>query len=579
MDESSKYIVKKLVKGAVRLTGATALILAGIYFFSTIKKDHSNQLKPSSSYTKVLSEEDSKNILLLNRDEIVFSEPTPFSPGDILVSGISDKTPNGLLRKVERVDSNTIYTKNATLEDALETSVFEFEISPPSGEYYLTTQKGTFKKHHKHDSLNIKSNLEDIVLLDMDRDLSTKDDQITANCEFDFHSNFNIHSIIKEHHIEMLFFENKSDLKYKIELNTNDSFKNIKKEIKVAEYNFPPFSAGLIPGTPIPFIIKPELDLYIDIEGNASPMSTSVTQTASLISRIEYHDGKWDKKGDFSESFDFSENMPYYAELKATLKPKLNFLIYGIAGPYAEANGSLQINAEEFDWELKGGLEVNLGINTEVFSERLNNKHMNIINYSKIIATGKNGVEGIGMPREEDTNTPKNLESYFFHGNELKFVKLSPRKIDLEGFNSNPGIINVKTTKNSITYKIRRLGLGEYILPGGENPRNRDLSLWIIEFKSEKDMVDFYNETKKFKKVKYPLFIKDNLSTYIQPTIEEIEDPHGPFSIKQKINYINLILDYSKRTDMKMILSSNEEESRKLLRNIKEFREEYQNKY
>ena len=50
-------------------------------------------------------------LLKAAKKEIVFSKPAPFSPGDILISGISDKTPNGLLRKVEKVDSNTIYTK------------------------------------------------------------------------------------------------------------------------------------------------------------------------------------------------------------------------------------------------------------------------------------------------------------------------------------------------------------------------------------------------------------------------------------------------------------------------------------
>jgi Tol biopolymer transport system component len=381
-------ILKKIKKGKnfIRNGLIAGLISSSLLIgCSKLKPEAKNEL---SSYTKVLSEEEIKDISAVEKDKLIFSEPVSFSPGDIIVYGISDITPDGILRKVTKIspDKKIIYTENASLEETVKNADFELEISPPSGKFSLVTEKGISEEIHKSNSLNIKFNLENVVLLDIDGDKSTKEDQIVANGDFEFHSNSFVNCIIREHSLSELSFKNKSDVEYGLKISALNTFEDIDEEIKIAQYNFPSFVAGYIPGTPVPIIIRPKLELFAGVNGSISPIETSVTQKSSIKSGICYKNGKWDKEGDFSTSFKFSPpNTPEISDLKGYIKPKLNFFVYGIAGPYGELDGFLKINSGELSWELHGGLEANLGINAEFFSKNLENYYANILNYSKLL--------------------------------------------------------------------------------------------------------------------------------------------------------------------------------------------------
>ncbi len=164
------------------------------------------------------------------------------------------------------------------------------------------------------------------------------------------------------------------------------------------------------------------------------------------------------------------------------------------------------------------------------------------------------------------------LYAYFFHERELEHMDKS--KEDIEGTKSNPAVTTVESLglAERIPYeedKILRVGIGEYVLHGVGDSEEKDLSLKVIQFETSEDREDFV-QRKKWK-LTYPSFFKESVfSSILKPTIEDVLNPLERFNEEQLSAYFNLILDYSSRTGMQILLSGNENENRELLKAIKE---------
>jgi len=92
--------------------------------------------------TKVAEEETIQEIVSVTADQstIVFEKSTSqleeLTPGDIIVMGVTENTPEGLLRKVTNItkggkDSSEVIveTEFASIEEAIEQGSFEFDIT------------------------------------------------------------------------------------------------------------------------------------------------------------------------------------------------------------------------------------------------------------------------------------------------------------------------------------------------------------------------------------------------------------------------------------------------------------------
>ncbi len=172
--------------------------------------------------------------------------------------------------------------------------------------------------------------------------------------------------------------------------------------------------------------------------------------------------------------------------------------------------------------------------------------------------------------------TTSGLEKYFFQGDELRFLRLSSPYV--AGTNlPNPIIVDSKTftmsekDRNSFeTKKVLKEGIGEYILEEIESySKPSDLFLEILEFGSESDKKIFIEKELEG----HSYFSKGRILTYIQPDVQYIDQ--SEFTSGQKVIYINLIRNYSKRTGLDMVLSKDETENRELLNNIDKFVEKY----
>jgi hypothetical protein len=197
---------------------------------------------------------------------------------------------------------------------------------------------------------------------------------------------------------------------------------------------------------------------------------------------------------------------------------------------------------------------------------------------SKIISSSNSASTSVPKSNitNEPVNTTKGLESYFFSGDELKFLRFSLPYV--AGTNlSNPVVIDSKNSAMSEkdresfkTNKILKEGIGEYILEDIESySRQRDLFLEILEFESEADKRNFIEK----ELGEHPYFSKGKILTTITPDIHLIDSEE--FSRTQKVVYINLIKNYSKRTGLDMVLYGDETKNRELLGYMDKFVEEY----
>ena len=77
---------------------------------------------------------------------------------------------------------------------------------------------------------------------------------------------------------------------------------------------------------------------------------------------------RWTGQGDFEYEFDYVlSQTPSYVDVKAFMAPRLNFLLYEIAGPYGEVLGYFDLEATGGAWALYGGLEASMGGTVEFF--------------------------------------------------------------------------------------------------------------------------------------------------------------------------------------------------------------------
>jgi hypothetical protein len=126
----------------------------------------------------------------------VFSQTTTqiqsILPGDIIVSGVSDRAPAGYLRRVVSMGSEAgkvvLVTEPAVLEDFIEDgSVFVQETLTPADIISTDTFPGVdFQYSPDAKGTTFSYTVDDLVLVDLDGDSTTENDQIRLEGQVDF---------------------------------------------------------------------------------------------------------------------------------------------------------------------------------------------------------------------------------------------------------------------------------------------------------------------------------------------------------------------------------------------------------
>lgn len=299
-------------------------------------------------------------------------------PGNVLVLGVSEHSPYGLLRKVEQVTSSgnelIVTTSQASIEDAVQEGDLQisYDLLPEAATEMIPAHSGITFRNASAGADPAASLGHTFVVdlrcvpLDLDGDPGNGEQQITIDGTLEFTLGFRLD--IKVHWFKLQKVEFAVFAGESVSLQATGDFEaTIEERIELGSIRFSTirFMAG-----PLPVWITPKVVLWAGLDGSvAAELSTSLTQGASVEPYIRWTraDG-WDSGIDFIN--DGCNFQPPEAAASCSAKvyagPELQMLLYGVAGPLLGAEAYLDFgitasSVDGFHSALYWGLLVNIG--------------------------------------------------------------------------------------------------------------------------------------------------------------------------------------------------------------------------
>ncbi len=348
--------------------------------------------------TKIVDDNAASSLLSMSNDKstIVFNTNSSYAQqlkvGDVMVAGVYDNIPVGLLRKVisktETSSGITLQTNQATLEDAIESGTLNEKISF-TPEYLSRASPlmsgvslGLIKAPLSVDLNNkqvLSVDFESVELYHSGNGNVMLDGDLTLGLEM------GLQLKMSSSKVKYVKFTMEGTEDFNLQL-TGEFEVSISKELPaITPIKFSPivFMAGYVP-----VVVVPELSITFGLEAQGSlSLETSVSQGMSAMYGLEY-DGNWTTLEEFDDYFDF--NAPTFsntsASAEAYAKPELMFKLYGVAGPSAGATGYVKGEIEPLSdpWcSLSAGLKVNAGFEVGALGKTLINYENVLYEYEK----------------------------------------------------------------------------------------------------------------------------------------------------------------------------------------------------
>lgn len=332
--------------------------------------------------TKILDQESLRNIIEYNDSTIVFSNVHNYSAGDFLIGGLSKKTPYGLMKKIEAVNGNILNVRNIPLEKII--------------------QKGeiSFSKKIKNDGLK-SSNLGyefykkiNEVIYDNDNDTLTIDDQIRIEGEIFFDAGLDFNAKFNNGIKEVGF---RTTINGEISLDIIGNFKYNKiGRINLAEILSTPILIGTtgIVATPK---INVDLNYNTDLHGD---LTTGIKTGINISQETVYNSSTGWTTSKFIEPYFEGKDVLINANayLNIGIEERLTFIINGIGGPFISTEEYLELNADinkEPWWELKTGMNVNIGVDPGLLSFAIPGYQENVFEFKKLLLQSNNYEEPV----------------------------------------------------------------------------------------------------------------------------------------------------------------------------------------
>ena len=357
-----------------------------------ITKQNYNLTVKNVSNSYLLSSSQLSGSVITN-NSISLSQPVNFAVGDIVGSGITSSTPNGLLREITSVssDKKTIQTTQATLEDAVKDASFVYsgQLTQPLGKTSFIIEGAEISQKLSRGISGFNISLKNVVLYDRDGSPNTTDDRLIANGSISFNNNFTFNFDISNYQLKNLTFKNSTNIESDVTIGANTLGIASSQNIKIVEYKLQPFVLGYLPTIiPIPVIVVPTVGIYAGINPtNINPLSVKVNQKADLDVGLTYNLANgWSPISNLSNSFTFSNPaVNGNLELKVYAGPQVELMLYGVAGPFADVSGRLRLKTDGQILELYGGMGASAGVKMELLKKGVSAKFLEIINYEKLL--------------------------------------------------------------------------------------------------------------------------------------------------------------------------------------------------
>ncbi len=336
--------------------------------------------------------------------------------GDVLVFDISEQTPHGALRKITNIESANGYvvveTIQASLTDAISDCAVEITHTLSPGEVESAElEEGVIFTHNSPFNFYFDGTTGDggslsssIILYDQDENYNTEYDQVIANgnltIEVDLHLIINI---VNSHLVDFRFTNEVvefSDLDF-----TVGGALSFAEERQIAEILLPTMRAAM-PVPPFFITATPKLGLILGAEGEVyTTVSTGITQEATMTAGLVCTNGDWSPIRNLNSYFDYYEpELNAGGTIKGYISPRLSLLLYSVAGPFADIEGYLELEANlNIDpwWSLYGGVEVDAGVLVDILGLYEDYEINGLIDFKTLLAQADVSVPGTDILVED----------------------------------------------------------------------------------------------------------------------------------------------------------------------------------
>jgi parallel beta-helix repeat protein len=362
--------------------------------------------------TEIIDQETEQVVTSVSEDQssIIFSHSTTqtdrIDPGDIIVMGVTDQTPYGLLRRVTNINKGLtkgsqviLDTEFTTLEEAIQKGHWEYDhtLKPEDIEKGFVFPEGIQPVRGKAStSLDFEYQI-DLILYDQDDNPDTIENNIMATGYLAFNYQIIFDGDIDGFTLKYFIFKNIIQAESKLEISVGASV-SIADLADIGDLTIGkpiPFTPVTVPCPPpagFPLVFFPSIELKVGLEGEAYiKLTTGIRQTASYTAGIEFTEGNWD-------NITTPPQVDYYEDpievnggihVIAHAGPQLNCKLYKVAGPYCNIFGYLDFEADTtLDpwWDLDAGLKVSAGVKVDILTFHWESDELEVINLPVDIA-------------------------------------------------------------------------------------------------------------------------------------------------------------------------------------------------
>ena len=223
--------------------------------------------------------------------------------------------------------------------------------------------------------------IKDVVLDDADGNLATKGDQIVANGRIDFEPTVHWSVPIRQGATESLRFSIEAKETSDLRLDIRMAAASVQKEYRLGPPHL--ISTSVIPVGGVPVVIAWVLTFNVGIDGRVSVgVGTEVKNVHTTNTGLQCANWSCTPFVESSNNFTYIPPTVHAGlDAKGYVSARLQALVYGVAGPYAEVRGYLQLKADTMLtpwWELYAGVEVPVGLRMDMLGSK------KLANYSTV---------------------------------------------------------------------------------------------------------------------------------------------------------------------------------------------------
>jgi hypothetical protein len=281
----------------------------------------------------------------ITKNEIVFSgkagEIGNITDNSILVMGVSEKTPYGLLRKVSSIQAVgtdiLISSSDATLLDVIKEGTIKFQKKLLEKDFKIKSKiEGVLVKGLNKSFDGLALTMENLEVYNDGTKTAGLSGAIGISPEIDLTIEIQFNEI---KNINIVTTLNKID---EVALSSNGPFSG-QKEIVAAEFIHSPVIIDSL-------VFVPEIKIICGFDGTvSSDVSSGVRQDRTITSVIDYGNSKWSEDPlTHSESFDFIKPvLTDNSQLKIYSGPEINIRLFGIPIQVIKATGFYSLEAEK----------------------------------------------------------------------------------------------------------------------------------------------------------------------------------------------------------------------------------------